>query len=175
MTQNTECHDREMNDIPQTPIAATLEHLTGRSRGQLSWITTDTAWAWLSSDGRLRIIAKDTAPSGSVPVARFSRTSKSFEIEAVDGTELWVNHKAVTITRLNHCDMIEFGDTGPLSRFRIYDEVRHPNMTLGEILGDTLSYMKSSRRPFHRRISFAISEFGRRPLRETTMLFRAGC
>jgi len=174
MTQNTACHDREMNDAPQTPIAATLEHLTGRSRGQLSWITTDTAWAWLSSDGRLRITATDMAPPGSVPVARFSRTSKNFEIEAVDGSELWVNHKAVTGTRLDHSDMIEFGETGPLSRFRIYNEVRHPNMTLGEILDDTLSYMKSSRRPFYRRISFAVSEFGRRLLRETTMLFRVG-
>jgi serine protease Do len=174
MTPNSACHDREMNDTLQTPIAATLEHLTGRSRGQVSWITTDTAWAWLNSDGRLRITATDMAPSGSVPIARFSRTSKSFEIETADGSELWVNHKAVTITQLDHCDMIEFEETGPLSRFRIYDEVRHPNMTLSEILGDMLSYMKSSRRPFHRRISFAISEFGRRLLRETTMLFRFG-
>jgi S1-C subfamily serine protease len=47
-------------------------------------------------------------------------------------------------------------------------------MTLGEIFGDTLSYMKSSRRPFYKRLSFAISEFGRRLLRETTMLFRIG-
>lgn len=161
-----------MNDTPQIPIAATLEHLTGRSRGQLSWITTDTACAWLASDGRLRIGATDLAPTGAVPVARFKRTNNSFEIEAIDGSDLWVNHKAVAGVGLDHCDMIEFGEVGPLSRFRIYDETRHPKLTLGEIFGDTISYLKSSRRPFSKRISFAISEFCRRLFRDTTLLFR---
>jgi serine protease Do len=168
------CHTIKMVNSVSNPIAATLEHLTGRSRGQLSWITTDSAWAWLSDDGSISITASDVAPSGTVPVARINRANGSFEITAIDDSEIWLNHKPITDAGLDHCDMIEFGETGPLSRFRIYDETRKPNMTLGEMFGDTLSYMKSSRRPFSARASFAFFEFGRRLLRETTVIFRGG-
>lgn len=151
-----------------------LEHLTGASRGSCSWIAAARTGAWLAGDGRLRLAGHDDGPEGTVLAARFFRAGAGFAIEAPEGAELWINGKPVSRAELHHLDMIEFGDTGPLSRFRVYDENHRPRATVGDILGGTVSYMRTSRRPLPRRMSHAAANTARRLLADTTVLFRGG-
>lgn len=164
-----------MTDTPTQAMAAMLEHLTGPSRGTCSWITSGTAVAWLTPENRLEVGDPDDAPpEQATPAARFRRTETGFEIEAPQTTALWVNGRAVRSVTLLHGDMIEFGETGPLSRFRVYDAAHRPTMTLTDIFGDTVSYMRSSRRPWRRRVPRAMADVSRRLIWDTTRLFRVG-
>lgn len=163
-----------MTALPAPSAAAMLEHLTGTSRGNCSWITGDEAGAWLAPDGRLRLAGRADGPAGMVLAARLRRVGAGFVIEAPEGAALWVNGNPVRRAELRHRDMIEFGDTGPLSRFRVFDETHRPHATVGDIMGNTLSYMRTSRRPLHRRVSHAAADTARRLAVDTTMLFRGG-
>lgn len=152
-----------------------LEHLTGPSRGTCSWVSPGQAEAWLLEGGRLVLRgAGDDPPEAAVPAARLSCGPSGLEIEAAEGAELWVNRRPVQAVTLLHGDMVEFGETGPLSRVRLYDEARRPVSTVAGIVGDSLSYMRSSRRPLGRRLPFAAADTARRLARDTTGLFRVG-
>lgn len=163
-----------MTLLPETSAAAMLEHLTGPSRGTCSWVATAEAEAWLDPSGRLQMVLGGDAPPGRHLAARFRRSGPVFVIEAPDEGELWVNRQPVRRAELRHGDMIEFGATGPLSRFRIYDDQRRPFLTVGQIVGDSVSYMRASRRPLRRRLPRAGADLVRRLLGETTLLFRGG-
>ncbi len=154
------------------PVVAALEHLTGRCRGQYSWLTAREAMAWLDGAGRLSVTAPTEERPNATPVARFLRADDGFEIEATGNCPIWVNRAPVTTAQLRHGDMIEFGETGPLSRIRLYSDAQRRNMTVSEIFGDTRSYIRSSRKPLARRIGHAIWDTMRRLAFETTVLFR---
>lgn len=161
-----------MNDLTRSPVAAALEHLTGRNRGQYVWITGRSANIWLTAAGELCLTETAACPEGVVSAARITREGEVFDIEAPEGARLWVNGAMVRQARLAPGDMIEFGESGPLSRFRVFDDRHPPRPTVAEILDDMLSYLRSSRRPLPSRAARASGELTRRLIQETTLLFR---
>lgn len=157
------------------PNAAALEHLTGRSRGSYGWITGAMSDVWLDETGRARMVDPNDqntpAPKGQ-KAARISRSDGGFDIIAAPDAALWVNRKPVRQARLSYGDMIEFGENGPLSRFRIYDDRVCPDPTVSQIMGDAVAYMRSSRQPVARRGLQVTEDTLRRLIADTTLLFR---
>jgi serine protease Do len=150
---------------------AALEHLTGPMRGEVSWVTGSAVDARLQPENKL--ILAPAGPNGPAPetIARFRQVGNSYEIEVIEGRQVWINGRRTQISKLQYGDVIEFGETGPLSRFRIYDDAHRPGITVGEILGDVVSYVKTSRKPMHRKLGFASAELFRRLARETSPYF----
>jgi S1-C subfamily serine protease len=68
--------------------------------------------------------------------------------------------------------MIEFGETGPLSRFCLYREDQPVRTTVADILSDALAYLRVSRQPVADRVFRVLCEVLRRLTRQTTILFR---
>ncbi|TDK50322.1 trypsin-like peptidase domain-containing protein [Antarcticimicrobium luteum] len=162
-----------MEDLTPGPVVAALEHLTGRCRGEVTWITGARIGLWLTTDRRLVCTAEqEEPPQGATLAARLARSGAVFDIEAPEGASLWVNGSPLRQARLRPGDVIEFGEAGPISRIRVYDNQHRPVPTLGEIMGDTLSYLRASRRPLPSRAAHASGDLSRRLLRDTTVLFR---
>ncbi|TMV08796.1 trypsin-like peptidase domain-containing protein [Ruegeria sediminis] len=157
-----------------SPCAAVLEHLTGRNRGHYSWITSDAMDIWLDGEDRLRVLLPGARLLEGQHVARILRDGEEFSVVSSDSSEIWVNRKKVEQAPLVQGDTIEFGETGPLSRFRVYDEDTEPKPTLVEIFGDALSYLRSSRKPLPRRLFRAVGGLAGRIARDATLLFRVG-
>ncbi|MEP3332516.1 trypsin-like peptidase domain-containing protein [Sedimentitalea sp.] len=162
-----------MSPDPEHWNAAALEHLTGPMRGKLSWITARAVDVCLRPDKRL--VFTETHPDEGNPdaIARFRRVGSTYEIEAVGTQPVWLNGKPLQSAALGYGDVIEFGETGPLSRFRLYDDSHGPGLTVGEILDDVLCYVRTSRRPLHRKLGFAAADLVRRLARDTSIFFRA--
>ncbi len=152
--------------------AAALEHLTGPSHGTVTWLSASTLDIYLSPE---RFIRASEARPGEPPddlVARLHPAEDTYEIEAPEGQSVWVNGVNVTAGRLEHCDMIEFGERGPLSRFCLYREGKPIRKTVADILSDGIDYLRVSRQPFANRVFRAFSELLWGLTRETTILFR---
>ncbi|MCE8546494.1 trypsin-like peptidase domain-containing protein [Ruegeria pomeroyi] len=155
-----------------TPDAAVLEHLTGRNRGLYSWITSDRVELLLDRDGWLRVLAPGDVGIPGELIARVRRQEGVYHLITAPGARVWVNRQPVEAADLSHGDVIEFGEQGPLSRLRIYDERRRPHPTLAEMLGDALSYLRTSRRPLLARLPRAAGMFLARLLGNGALLFR---
>ncbi|MEQ8667219.1 MAG: trypsin-like peptidase domain-containing protein [Rhodospirillales bacterium] len=167
-----------MNDQPQVTATdtgvAVLEHLTGPSRGRRTWIAADAVDIALtpSSMVHCRETRNGLAPDGLV--ARFRRRDGSYELIAAADQTVWVNGEPVRERVLRSGDMIELGDRGPLSRFRLFREEGAMGHTIGEIFSDAAAYLRSSRQPLARRLWRAAGAVARRTAGETTVLFRLG-
>ena len=155
----------------ETTIAA-LEHLTGPARGIATWLSGAALDVSLS-DGRLVRITESGGeqPKGDV-IARLHRSEETYEIEAREAHHLWVNGERISAKRLEHRDLIEFGDTGPLSRFQLYHEGHRVRKSAADIVRDCIDYTRVSRKPMGARVSRAIHDLFRGFARQTTVLFR---
>lgn len=154
------------------PVFAMLEHLTGPSRGMASWLGESALDISLSPK---RVIHVSTARPDEPPeglIARLHQTDGTYEIEAPTHLTLWVNGVRVGAKRLEQGDMIEFGESGPLSRFRLRSEGDPVRKTVSEIAYDTVDYLRISRRPFASRAINALSALLRQLVNQTTTLFR---
>jgi S1-C subfamily serine protease len=153
-------------------VGASLEHLTGPSRGTATWLGGSAVDISLSPGRFIQVgEARPGEPRRDL-VARLHRAENTYEIEAPGDLPVWVNGVRVTARRLKHCDMIEFGETGPLSRFRLYGEGGQIRKTVTDILCDCIDYLRVSRQPVANRVFRAIGELLRQLTRETTILFR---
>ena len=162
-----------MTALTSSPVVAALEYLTGRCRGEVTWITDARTGLWLIGSGEVVPTGEeDQPPAGAVLVARLARSGAEFDIEAPEGGVLWLNGAPIQQARLRAGDVIEFGEAGPLSRIRIYDSQHRPKPTLADIIGDTLCYLRASRRPLPARAVHASGDLTRRLVRDTTVLFR---
>ncbi len=159
-------------DPPAGAIA--LEHLTGPSRGTVMWLDGSTLDISLRADRFLRVSQSGSGEARDDLIARLHRAEDSYEIEAIEGRTIWVNGVRVSAQKLHHRDMIEFGETGPLSRFRLYRKDRPARKTAAEILYDGLVYLRVSRQPVANRVFRVFNGLARRLMRETTGLFRLG-
>ena len=63
-----------------------------------------------------------------------------------------MNGVRVTTKKLEHREMIEFGETGPLSRFCLYGEDQPIRKMVADILTDGLAYLQVSRQPVANRL-----------------------
>ncbi len=154
------------------PVIATLEHLTGPSRGTVSWLSQSAIDVSLTP---ARMVQVSTARSDEPPegvIARLHQTDGTYDIETPANRKVWVNGVPVAANRLEHCDMIEFGESGPLSRFRLQGDSRPLPKTVTDIADDTIDYLRTSRRPFASRAVSAVGGLTRELVNRTTILFR---
>ncbi|MBT4934124.1 MAG: trypsin-like peptidase domain-containing protein [Rhodospirillaceae bacterium] len=166
-----------MNKLPskrEQDSVASLVHQTGPSKSTVSWLKGSTLDVSLSPG---RIVRVGEPPQGETrdgTIARLHGIEGSYEIEALEEGIVRVNKKPVTSQMLKHGDMIEFGDAGPLSRFRLYQRDKPPKKSISDILSDGLAYLRTSRRPLIQRLLIAFGGLVRRLMSETTLLFRLG-
>jgi len=151
-----------------------LEHLTGPSRGSVTWLNGQALEVSLSANRLLHITDPDSDEPAENPVAYLRRDNGSYEIVAANGATVWVNGTRVDSHELQHCDMIEFGDSGPLSRFCLYPEDWPVRKMVSDILNDGLVYLRVSRKPIAIRVIKAVYSLFQRLAQETTLLFRFG-
>lgn len=154
------------------PVIATLEHLTGPSRGAVTWLSQSAIDISLTPARKVQVSTarNDEPPEGTV--ARLRQTDGTYDIETPAHLKLWVNGAPVASKRLEHCDMIEFGESGPLSRFRLQGDSRPLPKTVADIADDTIDYLRTSRQPFASRAVSAVGGFTQELVNRTTILFR---
>lgn len=153
-------------------VRAFLECLTGPSRGRIVWLSSDHPSISVDEDRMLRILSDATGTPGAAERARLHWSGENYEIEALPRSDIWVNGRKIGVAHLLHGDMIEFGEDGPMSRFRLCPNAFPTRWPVEEILSDAFAYARTSRRPFRSRLTNAIFEGGRRLLLETSLLFR---
>ncbi len=153
-------------------MRAFLENLTGPSKGCVNWLSEDEISICVARLGELHVGNFRTLPEATEQVATLHWTGESYLIEATGERHVWVNGHQIDALQLMHGDMIEFEEHGPMSRFRLCQQSFPTKWPIDEILGDALSYTRSSRRPLRGRVSTAVSESLRRMVLQTTIFFR---
>ena len=158
--------------VASNGMRAFLENLTGPSKGSIDWLAEDETWVFVEPHGKLHLGKDLKTPEDAEHVATLHWTGDSYAIEAVDQRLVWVNGHRINSVQLRHGDMIEFEEHGPMSRFRLCQQAFPTKWPIDEILGDAVSYTRSSRRPLRGRVSTAVSDSLRRIVLQTTIYFR---
>ncbi len=154
--------------------AAALEHLTGPSRGTVTWLSGSALDISLSARRFLHVADARAGEPRDDLIARLHRADDTYEIAAFEDQPVWVNGVRITSRKLEHRDMIEFGQSGPLSRFRLYGDHTPVRKMAADILSDGLVYLRVSRQPLAIRFFLGVYGIVRRLMQETTLLFRIG-
>jgi S1-C subfamily serine protease len=154
--------------------AIALEHLTGPSRGTVTWLSGSTLDISLTANRFLRVSEASSGEPADDIVARLHPAGETYEVVAFEGKQVWVNGDLVSAQKLQNRDMIEFGETGPLSRFCLHREDPPVHKLATEILRDSLEYLRVSRQPVVNRVLKTMSGVVGRLVHETTLLFRLG-
>lgn len=162
----------ENNAAIDQSATASLEILTGPARGTASWLTGPTLEVSLNDADMIRVAEAGSNPLENGVVARLHRSGASYEIEALAQTPLWINGELVESKQLEQRDLIEFGEKGPLSRYRLHHQGGRLRRSLGDMLDDAIDYTRVSRRPRIARWQIALRDFSRDFAFETTALFR---
>ncbi len=149
---------------------ATLDILTGAERGTICWLDGASLDLSLDRENRLRVAAADGAAAGAV--ARLHRADDAWEIEALGEHPLFVNGKRVADARLAPRDLIEFGDLGPLTRFRLHHQGDRLRRSLGDMLDDAIDYTRASRKGRIARLNRATRNLLADFMLRTTLAFR---
>ena len=153
---------------------AVLEHLTGPSRGTVTWLGSSGVAVSLDDASRLHIAEIDSHVSAEGRVALLRQVDGGFEIETFPGQLIWVNGRPVEQKRLVNHDMIEFGNSGPISRFCLCASRQPIQNSFPGIMRDSFDYYRASRKsPANRLVHSALLTM-RRALFETTYFFRIG-
>ena len=159
-----------MPDTP--PVTLALEHMTGPSRGSISWLNAATLDITLDAGCFVHVSEARAGEPRSDLVARLHRVDGSYEIEAKDKVTVWVNGKRISASRLKHGDTIEFGETGPLCRARFFTDHSRVRNSVTDIISDIVAYLRVSRKPLGKRVFRACGALFGRLSHETTILFR---
>jgi serine protease Do len=157
--------------MPMSAIAA-LEHLTGPSRGTVSWFSAPALDITLGPRRNIRVIQTNFEVPANNLIAQVHQIDHTYEIKAPHDLPLWVNGVRVVSKLLEQGDVIEFGEAGPLSRFRFFREDGPVRKTVVEILRNSAAYLKASRQPLAKRLYRAFCGLIRQLSWETTILFR---
>lgn len=158
--------------IDDIPAAAALEHLAGAQRGISTWLAGDTLDIVV---GPGRMISVRSARDDDRPVvARLHRDGATYELEPLDEQQVWVNGERVRSRRLDARDLVQFGDDGPLVRYRLFANGSGPRKSVGEIVSDCIDCVRHGRRPLPARIGAAVRDAVADISRRTTLLFRIG-
>ena len=173
MAQDETTHPEDVAKSINDNVRAFLENLTGPSRGRITWLSSDQSRISVGGDRDIRIAPGEGGGDDADARARLTWSGETYEIEAMSDHDLWVNGRKIGTAHLLHGDMIEFGEDGPMSRFRICHERFPTRWPVEEILSDAVAYARTSRRPFRSRLSNALLESTRRLLLETSITFRA--
>lgn len=126
-------------------------HQSGPSQRVVSWLGSDAAKITVCPSGLIHVNDPDEPAPGSDVKARLERADDSSKIIVSPGQHVWVNGELVDSCGLRRGDMIEFGEIGPLSHFRLYPGDKPGRKAVGEIFWDGIAYLRSSRQPMGRR------------------------
>ena len=154
--------------------ASALEHLTGPSRGTVTWLSGTNLDISIDTNRLFRVRETHLGEPQDDLIATLRRTDETYEIIAPADRPVWVNGASVNSRKLEHYDIIEFGEAGPLSRFHLYRGDLPVNKMVTDILKDSLIYLRHSRRPLANRAFMTFYGLIRRLMQETTLLFRIG-
>ena len=158
----------------KTPGTALLEVLTGPARGTAVWLGEPTLDVSLDEEDMIRVAEAGSEPLRDGLVARLHRAGDSYEIEAIDENPLWINGERVGARLLQQRDLIEFGDKGPLSRFRLHRQGDLLRRSLGDMLDDAIDYTRVSRKPRLHRWRHALRALLYDFALKTTLICRVG-
>jgi S1-C subfamily serine protease len=124
-------------------------------------------------NGRICVSALREETAGPDAIAVLHRNGDGhYALEAVNGNPVWVNGRRTESKILQHRDMIEFSERGPMSRYYLYGSTHRIHGSLAGIFNDAAAYLRNSRQPFPQRLLRASGQAMRRLVRETTILFR---
>jgi len=153
-----------------------LDHLSGPSIGLQTLLFSAKLNVYLGDDRLVsveEIKGRGKKQSRGKPIARLIRTDDSYRLEAGENFPIWINGRQTDSAELHDDDVIEFGEKGPLSRFRLIDGSKHRRRYFAEICDDCWDYIRASRKPVPRRLANAVGDGMRRIAGGTTLLFRA--
>ncbi|WP_108861400.1 trypsin-like peptidase domain-containing protein [Ruegeria sp. Alg231-54] len=153
-------------------VRAFLESLTGPSRGNVNWLVDKTLTVSVDDGRVLSLRPRDDLPPHVNDIATLQWADEGYTITASAGRNVWVNGQNASSVSLRHGDMVEFGEKGPMSRYRLCDHSFPAHHTVEDILSDAYAYTRTSRRPFAKKMSGALRDSGRRLASQTTILFR---
>lgn len=155
-------------------VVAALEHMTGPSRGETDWVVADETEVRIAPTGELALAAAGDPEPAGVPAALMLHREGGYILDLKPGQQVWINGALAPPgrRRLEHGDVVEFGEAGPISRLSLYQQGGRPHHTAAAILSDVAAYFRVSRRPLPIKAGRAISSLVRRLIRETTLLFR---
>ncbi len=166
MVENNNSAEEKLN------APASLEILTGPARGTASWLSGTALDISLNEEEMVRIAEAGSEPLMDGVVARLHRSGDGYEIEAREQNPLWINGTRVDSKQLEQRDLIEFGDKGPLSRYRLHHQGDRIKRSLGDMLDDAIDYTRVSRRPRLARLQNAFRGLCVDFALKTTLLFR---
>lgn len=158
--------------IDTVNLALALEHMTGPSRGSVTWLNASTLDVTLDAECFVLISETQAGGRGEDLIARLHRIDDTYEIEALADHMVWLNGDRITHGRLKHGDTIEFGESGPLCRIRFYSDHSPIRNSASDILSDIAAYLKVSRQPIPKRVFRACGALFSRLTHETSTLFR---
>jgi hypothetical protein len=166
MVENDNSAEEKLN------APASLEILTGPARGTASWLSGSALDISLNEEEMIRVAEAGSEPLQDGVVARLHRSGDGYEIEAREQNPLWINGNRVDSKQLEQRDLIEFGDKGPLSRYRLHHQGDRVRRSLGDMLDDVIDYTRVSRKPRIARWQKAFRDFCTDFALRTTLLFR---
>lgn len=161
-----------MGSAESEAVTAALEPLTGPARGTAIWLDGSTLDVSVHGDRLVDIVEPGRDTGRGEVVARLHRLGNTYEIEAREDRPLWINGERIAVKRLEHRDVIELGDVGPLTRFRLYRNGSRVDKSVTDILEDCIDYARVSRQPVTVRIGRAARDLLRSFAGQTTLLFR---
>jgi len=154
------------------PVAMALEHMTGLARGSVTWLTGPALDVTLDPGCLIHIDQTGPGPASADLVARLHEENGYYRIEAAANRKVWVNGTLVSDVRLSHGDTVEFGETGPICRLRVYTDHSKAQNSVADILSDIAIYLRVSRQQPVRRVLNASGALVGRLASETSLLFR---
>lgn len=156
-------------------IIAVLDHLSGPSIGLQTLIYSEKLDVFLSPERHITVAAikpgRMARKDGKL-IARLCRSEGAYRLEAGEDTVIWINGREVSTAELFHDDIVEFGEKGPLSRFRLIDSSTHKRRYFSEICDDCWDYTRTSRRSVPARVANAVGAGMVRIASGSTILFR---
>ncbi len=164
--------ENKISDEEERNVPAALEILTGPARGTAYWLSGIALDISLNEEDLIRVAEAGSEPLQDGIVARLHRSGDGYEIESREQSPLWINGKRVDSKLLEQRDLIEFGDKGPLSRYRMHRQGDRLRRSLGDMLDDAIDYTRVSRRPRIARLQRALRDFSSDFAFETTAFFR---
>lgn len=168
---NVMVENKTGDDATTTPVS--LEILTGPARGTASWLSGTTLDISLNPADMIRVAEVGSEPLENGVVARLHRSGDGYEIEALEDKPVWINGTRIDSKQLEQRDLIEFGEQGPLTRYRIHRQGDRIRRSLGDMLDDCIDYTRVSRKPRVARLQNALRHLSYDFALQTTLLFRA--
>lgn len=165
--------EKTTGDIHQTH--ATLQHLSGNAIGTETWLSGPKLYVSLDRNRFLKLSEIGTTSGKSLDhpiIAILSRAGGTYKLETPGDLPVWINGRQVDDGELINGDIIEFGEKGPLSRFRLIDSDAHSRRYFSEICVDCWDYLRSSRKPLSYRMAGTFGSGMSRLVTQSTLLFR---